>query len=341
MGKIFPQLISLKENPSLLGSTLALIEKSFKYQPPFSFQQDFAPLIDASNHHNCFVLVNEEGVVIAHVGVRERKLFLNKREFTIAMLGGIAVDEANRGKGYFNQLMSHVMVEKKDEVAFFLLWSDQEKLYQKFGFHLCGFQYEFEQNNNDSKFEKHKYHLLSANEKKDIQLLYQTSFAQEFTTVERNQTDWDLLKQITSADLYIKKTGSIISDYFFMGKGQDLTGIIYEYGSKTSLESVIKAATGFGKVWASKAYIETENAQYQYLLCPGDSNQLSEFLSEYTNQQINLRTINQMKGEAYFDFNDETLALDTAEFLRGVFGPGSFEELGELKPIFISGLDSI
>jgi hypothetical protein len=48
-----------------------------------------------------------------------------------------------------------------------------------------------------------------------------------------------------------------------------------------------------------------------------------------------------MKQEVYFYFNDELLALKTEEFLQGVLGPAPFEELGDLKPIFISGLDSI
>ena len=51
--------------------------------------------------------------------------------------------------------------------------------------------------------------------------------------------------------------------------------------------------------------------------------------------------MNSMKQEVYFYFNDELLSLDTEEFLRGVIGPEVFEELGELKPIFVSGLDSI
>jgi hypothetical protein len=47
-----------------------------------------------------------------------------------------------------------------------------------------------------------------------------------------------------------------------------------------------------------------------------------------------------MKQEAYFDFNDELLALEMDEFLKGIFGPYPFEEL-TVRPFFISGLDSI
>jgi hypothetical protein len=55
-----------------------------------------------------------------------------------------------------------------------------------------------------------------------------------------------------------------------------------------------------------------------------------------------IRDINPLKQEVYFDFGDELLGLELEEFLRGVLGPGVFEELGaELKPLYISGLASI
>jgi hypothetical protein len=66
----------------------------------------------------------------------------------------------------------------------------------------------------------------------------------------------------------------------------------------------------------------------------------TDFVLAFTDGKISLRNINLMKQEAYFDFNEELLALDLPYFLRGLFGPGTFEEL-KLKPIFISGLDSI
>lgn len=342
MGNNFPRIINLKQNPKLLDPTLKLIEKSFHYKSPHAFATDFAPLVDESNHHNCFVLESEEGKVIAHIGVREVNLHINGHDYPFAMLGGIAVDESERGQGHFQTLLTDVLAEKRDEVAFFILWSDQEKLYRKFGFHLCGSQFEYDQvPSKKDTFQQTKYHLLSNSQQNEIQILYQQSYEKQFLTLARNKSDWEILSKVSSADLFIKEEQGQISDYFFRGKGQDLENIIYEYGSKTSLDNVFNQARAYGKVWSATPIEETENSQYQFFLAPGDHRILSLMVKAYTRDQIELRAINLIKNEAFFDFNQETLSLSIEEFIQGIFGPGAFEELGELKPIFISGLDSI
>ncbi len=77
------------------------------------------------------------------------------------------------------------------------------------------------------------------------------------------------------------------------------------------------------------------------MLCPGDMKLFGDFVASYTNGLFTLRNINVMKQEVFFDFNQETLVLPMDEFLIGLFGPGAFEELGEIRPLFFSGLDSI
>jgi hypothetical protein len=77
------------------------------------------------------------------------------------------------------------------------------------------------------------------------------------------------------------------------------------------------------------------------MLAPADRKLMAGFIHDYTKGLFQLRDINLIKGEAFFDFEDETLSLEIPEFLRGILGPGSFEELGTLSPLFFSGLDSI
>ena len=76
-------------------------------------------------------------------------------------------------------------------------------------------------------------------------------------------------------------------------------------------------------------------------MAPGDTKTFAQFIKAFSNELIAILDINPMKQEVYFYFNEELLALGTEEFLQGVLGPAPFEELGNLKPIFISGLDSI
>lgn len=342
MGKNFPQVKSLKEKPSYLEKTLQLIENSFNYQSPYSFEIDFAALIDQSNHHNCFVFIDENENILAHVGVKDRVIKINDTLFTISMLGGIAVDEKHRGQGHFQTLIQDVMAEKRSDTALFLLWSDQEKLYNKFGFHLCGGQYELSEIKSDIKeFKKTTYSQLSSDHQQQIQNLYQSSFEKTYLTSNRNIEDWKLIEKITSSELFIKEINGKIISYFFKGKGQDLTDIIHEYGTINEIASVLKEARAFGKVWTGAPFIEDGQEQYQFMSAIGDKKLFADFIRAYTKEIIIVREVNPIKQEVYFDFNGETIVLNSEEFLRGIFGPAPFEELGEIKPIFISGLDSI
>jgi len=316
MGRIFP----LKDKPSCFKKTIDLIERCFNYQKPNSFEIDFAPLIDKSNHANCFILVDENENVLAHVGVKE--CLINNHP--VCMLGAIAVDENNRGKGLFQELFQFVMAEKRDECAFFILWSDQENLYRRYGFYLCGMQFELEQTTGEKKFKNGSFADIKANF---------SSFKNLYMTPER---DWSLVEKISSAQIFANEEG-----YFVLGKGQDLTGIIHEYGCRGEISKFLESIRPYGKVWMGAPLIETETNFYQYMIAPADKKQFASFVKSYTNDLVSIREINVMKQEVFFDFLEETLVLEVEEFLRGIFGPGAFEEFGDLKPLYISGLDSI
>ncbi len=126
-----------------------------------------------------------------------------------------------------------------------------------------------------------------------------------------------------------------------MNKGQDLTGIIYEYGSHDDIVSWLEQIQSLGKLWLGKELLETQQDQYQYMMAPGDTNEFTKLISTLTEGKVVIQGLNIMKQEIYFEFNDEVLGMDVEEFLRGIFGPGSFEELSDIKPLFLSGLDSV
>ena len=333
-------ITTLRAHPSLIEKTIRLIEKSFQYKAPFKFREDFASLIHENNHHNCFVLIDEKEAVLAHIGVRERVMKIGAQEFVICLLGGIAVDEARRGEGPFPTLFTDVLAEKRSDSTAFVLWSDQEKLYKKFGFFLCGQQFEVEVKSGPRHLRPEKFADLSSHEKEQIRKLYETTFASTYLTLRRSATDWDLVSATASADFYVKRSGDQITDYFVMNKGQDLDQIIYEYGSE-NMASWIKEASSYGKVWMAKTLTQAEYQQYQFFFSPADLNHFIRFVSASTDGKVLVRNINAMKQEVFFDLDGETLMLGTEDFLRGLLGPGEFEEFGELPSIFISGLDSV
>jgi hypothetical protein len=273
--------------------------------------------------------------------MKDKILSVNGKELAICLLGGIAVDEERRGEGLFRSLMEDVLSEKRSDCAFFLLWSDQEKLYKKFGFTLCGSQYEYSKSEGVAHFEKTKYSSLSSKDKETIRELFTKSFSRTYLTPQRSNEDWAMIEKTVSADLYIKRDNGMISTYFFMNKGQDLTGIIYEYGYQDEIEKFVSEARKVGTVWTAMPIDESNTQQFQFMLAPADRRLFAHFMNDFTKGQFTVRDINLIKGEVYFDFNDETLSLEIPEFLRGVLGPGTFEELGDNAPLFLSGLDSI
>jgi predicted N-acetyltransferase YhbS len=337
MGKIF----RLSEYPLCFEKALALIESALSYRGPHSFREDFAPLVDSSNHDNCFIYVNDGGEVLAHIGVKEKQLSLDGQVFTFCLLGGIVVAEAHRGKGIFQELLLDVLAEKRDQVSAFVLWSTLEKLYSRYGFYLCGTQFEYSGAGPVQGFQKTRLHELSTAERIEVTKLFDESFSNTYLTFERTSADWNLVAAVTSADLYVRRRDGKITDYYFQNKGQDLTDVIYEYGTAGEMAGFMRELAGAGKLWTATPIEATEGQQFQFMLAPGDLAKFTAFIKAYTQGKFLIRNINVMKKEVFFDFDGETLMLEMEEFLRGVFGPGLYEELGELPPFFVSGLDSI
>jgi predicted GNAT family N-acyltransferase len=332
-------ITTLHEASHHYSSALKLIEESFKYEEGHHFDIDFAPLIDKSNWHNCFIKIQNEQVV-AHIGVLEKKIMGSP----IAMIGGIAVDKSHRGQGHFQEIFQQVLSEKRSDVACFILWSDNEKLYKKFGFSLCGAQFEGPQTSLPelSKFHKTTLNALSTKELNEIKNLYHQSFAKNYLTLERSDEDWNILIKITSADLFIRTDNNRIESYFFMNKGQDLNGVIYEYGQIDNFSEFVRELQSYGRVWAPYSLFTEAEAQYQFMLSPANTRMFSNLVQIFTRDTIRIRDINIIKQEVYFEFNHELIALEIEDFLRGIWGPGCFEELGQdLRPLFISGLSSI
>jgi len=334
MGKNYPILRKLSEVPELYSDVLRLVEKNLGYEADFHVHEDFAPLFDQSNWVNSYLLLDGEKP-IAHLGLKIRKI----RGMNIGMIGAVVVAEEYRGHGYSQKLMEEVISDHQSELVCFLLWSDQIELYKKFGFFLCGHQYQLVQSSKiNSSYITTKYSLCSDSFKTQIRALYDNYWCKKFLSFERSPQDWELIEKITSSDLYLKIQDNKVESYFFKNKGQDLQNIIFEYGSVINDELFIPELSSYGTIWSADPI--SEEAQFQFMLAIGDQNLFKTFIETISSQKINIRMINRMKNEIFFDFDEQTYSLDLEEFLHGFIGPGTVEEFDTPK-IFISGLDSI
>jgi predicted N-acetyltransferase YhbS len=330
---------NLKNKPQLKSATLALIENNFGYEEQFKYQEDFAPLMHESNAEHCHVSLSENEEIIAHVGVLLRKITVLETEYTLAMLGGIAVNEKFQGKGYFKDLINHVIQTYESQVCGFILWSDLHDMYKKFGFSLCGTQFVLSGGAPTIvDIEKTLYSKLSADEKKQIQNLYKNGFQKHYLTLNRTEDDWQKIEMINSANLFIQREKNEIQGYFFQNKGMDLQNIIYEYGHKTDFIKWHQEISTLGEVWSGVLNEEAE-VQYQFLFRPAAK--FADFVKTYTREMIHLQKVNFEKDIITLTLIDEELELTIDDFLTGLFGPGRFDEVDYLEPLFISGLDSI
>jgi len=323
---------NLADSPEYYLDTIKLIEKAFNYSSSNSFAVDFAPLMAESNHHNCHIYIDTaENKVIAHVGVLNNNFKIKDKVFNTSMYGGIAVDEAYRGQSLFSSLFTAAIEENLDSTLH-LLWSDKVEMYEKFGFYPAIEQYEHHQaEDSKSNYSKTKLSKLNAQQEKQLKELYKSSPELRF---EREDSHWMALKAISSTNLYIKEEKNEIINYFFINKGEDLGGVIIEYGDIKD----IKEINTHGILWSTVGSEEAD-VLYASVLKLGEHKLFSEFIHTYTEGMIAILSITDEEVE--FDFEKSKFKLNHSEFLTGVFGPGRFEELSHLDPIYISGLDSI
>lgn len=315
------KITNLKDSPELIEETQILIERSFNYPSNQSFSVDFYPLYNKDNFQNCFVLI-EDDQVLAHIGARSCRLLKS----SIVMLGGIAVDERVRGRGLFKKLIDYVLTQFS-ECAMFFLWSDKLDMYQKFGFYPAVTLFEYSQKDHTPKY---KVDCINWNEF-DFEDFYTNTGENR---IERTSEDWEKIKSIVSAEVYVMKDKGRVINYFVKGKGADLSGIIHEYGSIDNNQ--LDTMRAFGKVWSPQKF-DDNISLYGTVAKIGDQTAFKTFVLNYTGLEI--QTIDSLSVE--FIFEGQNITLSHLEFLQGILGPNVFKELDCLKPLFISGLDSI
>ena len=335
---------TLAQLPDFFDDTIKLIEKEFKYPAHHSFLNDFYPLMGPLNHENCHILIDGEKV-IGHIAVKERTLTYKSTSTKVALIGGIALDEKYQQQGNFTPFFNKIVQKYSSKNALLLLWSDLKPLYNRFNFFEAG-----------GVIQTGKKKLLSENLPKEWETtqfskLTDTDFArikslykeQNLLTLERSESDWDQIKEISSASLYIKRENKEVCSYFVKDKGNDLSGIIHEFVTRGN--NVLEAIEQFTdyQVWIPEVYNSTFNKK-DIFFCSfmkiSNIELLSTFLQALTKDQVSLisyegECVKVRYKEAEFDFSVE-------EFLTGVFGPNPIEEFSEIMPhLYIAGLDSI
>ena len=321
------ELTNLLTRPDKFKDTMTLIESEFGYDEVNSFEKDFLPLIKKENHKNLYILMENE-TVIGHIGLLEKDLTINNNDYKCAFLGGIVIKSSHQGRGLSKRLMS-VIDDKINDYTFILLWSDKTDYYKKFDYSPCIQQFQYEHSPSKSLYERI--------EDKDefIDALKHLYIGEKEVRPQRDESDWNTLKEMNSVDLYIKRNDEKeIINYFLINKGQDLQSIIHEYATVDS------DMLNYGYLWTPHE-IQGLAPLYQYgaLLKIGSESNFKSFIHDITDKKIQISAIDSHSVE--FQFNNKSFQLSIDEFLTGVLGPSRFEELEDCPYLYIPGIDSI
>lgn len=168
---------------------------------------------------------------------------IDNKIYNVAFLGGIAVKDEFKGKGFFKHLMVHTLKVLDPKVSFYLLWSGENELYKKFNFHQCGSI--FSSGNEELNFNVTTLNKLSDVDLSKIQELYERCWPNR---VLRSEQQWQQIRRINSVQVYLEYQNNTVSSYAFIGKGFDLNGIIHEFGS-IDLNDFIKRMEQY-KCWS-------------------------------------------------------------------------------------------
>ena len=328
------EITTLEEKPHLLPQLLDLLEESLEYSPPHCFATDFHPLVRKSNHRNLHLLL-EDKTLAAHIGLLPKNLIFGERHFPVALIGGVATAKAKRGRGYFHRLMVKVLENPSPYMGHFL-WGELESLYKKYGFHQMGILREQKSHSLSplAGYTRTLYKKLSPALKRQLQNIHSLN-TQNFITLQR---DWSGIEKITSCRLYIKQDHKgELTNYFFVGKGRDLTNIVHEAFGLPDHPNDLAGLTCWMPDIPQYRHLPP---LYGCLFKIGSPHLFQAFIAHYSGENL---AITQIQPDLVtLAFGTKTLRLQPEDFLTGLFGPNSYEEFKPFyTPLWFGGLDSV
>jgi hypothetical protein len=261
---------TLSEFPEYKTQLNSLIENELGYIFPHRYEVDFYPLMNEKNHHQLYMLFYQEKL-IGHIGVIKKTFIKQSHSIPALFIGGIVIEKSFQGLGLFKEFFLEVLAQYSD-IHIKLLWSDKHQLYEKFGFHLKGIQYEYLQNNEPQTHQVKKMDDLQPNEKKLLKQIYQDNTKNKIA-LHRSDSEWENIFKIHSCEvIFLNDNG-----YALRNKGMDLNNIVHE-ACHFELEKMLPSILAYGNLWSSEyfsnfnptkqgvALIKLENDDYRFIL---------------------------------------------------------------------------
>lgn len=340
-------LTTLSDNPEYFDEVKKLIEEEFSYDQRYSFEKDFAPLINPLNFDNCYLFLDDHNKVAAHLAVCSRTLIKDEVLLPVCFIGGIATHKQHRGKALFKKLMEHALEIHKDQTGLFILWSDIENLYEKFGFYRAGGFIEsgsklYLPQDKVPGFSKTTFSSISQQDFSRLKEMYRNFNQKKFFTAVRDEKDWSIIREMDSIDLFIKRNlEGDIDRYFCVNKGRDLNNVIHEVSSLNEdiFKNLMREIQDY-RVWLPEGLYKRNEIFFMAFFKIGSLEKLNSFLSRLSNNDLMITEITTEK--VVFDFKLKQYSASLQDFLHYVFGPRPLEEFQSLNlSLYVCGTDSV
>ncbi len=333
---------NLKESPYYRSELISLIESAYNYQDENSFEVDFYPLLKLSNSQNNIILIKKSTKeLIGHIGICNRELSYNENIYPVILIGGIVINDKFQEQGYFSLLMNKVLSYYQDNL-FFILWSDLNLLYKKFGFIEAGIQIQSGNQNfiPQTDIKQAKFNLLSPHHQDEIIELYNSEYS-KYLSFTRGQKEWENITKITSMDIFYTMKNNSINSYFLKGKGEDLNNIIHESVGNLRQHNLNKDFTQ----WLPSNYKTNHINKVSFLALFKINNTLllNKLIQQVSNHSVSIVSIDHSRKLFTLMLKDQQYDLSESDLLNTILTPRFHAELSSylFTPTFFSGADSI
>lgn len=219
----------LQERNKLLHSELRPDHKEY------SIVEEY-PLVLGSAYlqHSYIAQYNKEEEIVAHVNFFPTTLVdsLNGDQFPVGLIGNVATKASYQGKGVMRALLAYFREKAKKQNLFGLfLWSDLLEFYGKQGFEPFGAEKHYYISRCEGEFDS-TWNAQSLNvlDKPIYRILMGLRLISRLS-VERTYEEFRAQLAIPDSVLLMVKKGTEILAYGVVGKGQDMIGVVHEWGA--------------------------------------------------------------------------------------------------------------
>ncbi len=216
------------------------------------------PLVFDSSFQGSLVGLEVDDNVVSACAILPRDMILNGWLLKIGMIGSVATGEEHRGKGYAGQLLRQAEKNLFCEGAVIsMLWADEASFYEKKGYIPVGCEVDYALAVSEAgKFPSSEgVRWMQTRDHAAMHALYVRHSHRADRTLAETTT---LLHGPEIAGLVREVNGEVVG-YALMGRGQDLQGVVHEWGGDT------------GHVLSClRAFLDNmpEEAMSIYLMCP-------------------------------------------------------------------------